>query len=162
MKRYSVIPPATSGFPIIPMVDIMLMLLLFYMLVSRYLPPTLAVQLPEATAGEVDTRPALELSIDELGGLALDGAPIDWTALPGLLAGKDPETLVRIAADSRTNYDYVVKALDAAAGASLTHIALETQPAPQDETQAPSAGKSPARQQDVTGRAKPGAAQPEG
>ena len=130
MKRYSVIPPATTGFPIIPMVDIMLMLLLFYMLVSRYLPPTLAVTLPEASSAVPDARPALELSIDAGGGLALDGNPAQWEALPGLLAGKDPETLVRIAADSRTNYDYVVKALDAAAGAALTHIALETRPVP--------------------------------
>ena len=130
MKRYSVIPPATTGFPIIPMVDIMLMLLLFYMLVSRYLPPTLAVTLPEASSAQVDARPALELSIDARGGLALDGEPAKWEALPGLLAGKDPETLVRIAADSRTSYDYVVKALDAAAGAALTHIALETRPVP--------------------------------
>lgn len=143
MKRYSVIPPATSSFPIIPMVDIMLMLLLFYMLVSRYLPPTLAVQLPEATSSEVDTRPALALSIDAQGGLAVDGATADWAALPGMLAGRDPETLVRIAADSRTNYDFVVKALDAAAGANLTHIALETQPAPPVETQPPAAGKPP-------------------
>ena len=58
----------------------------------------------------------------------MDGELTDWPSLPHLLAGHQPETEVRVAADRTTDYDLVVRALDAAAQAGLTHVALETQP----------------------------------
>ena len=119
--------PAGS-FPVIPMIDVILNLLIFFMLISRYLPPSLNVALPQAASASVDDRPAIAISVDVKGALAVDGDPHPWDALPGLLAGKDPATQVRIAADRGTDYDYVVQAMDAAGKAGLVHIALETEP----------------------------------
>jgi biopolymer transport protein ExbD len=117
-----------GGLPMTPMIDIVLLLLIFFMLISRYLPPSLNVALPQAASASVDDRPAVAIGIDVDGALAVDGTSQDWDALPGLLAGQDPATQVRIAADKGTDYDYVVRAMDAAGKAGLVHIALEAEP----------------------------------
>lgn len=127
MKRKSVLVESGGGLPVAPLVDVVLLLLIFFMLVTRYLPPSLQVTLPEASAAEGVDKPAISLSIDMEGRLSYDGQLVPWEELPQLLAGADPETQVRIAADRAVDYDYVVRALDAAAAAQLTHIALETQ-----------------------------------
>ena len=108
--------------------DVILLLLIFFMLVSRYLPPSLQVTLPEATAADIPDRPGIMLSIDAGGRLSVDGQLTDWGSLPHHLAGREPQTQVRIAADKAADYDYIVRALDAAAQAGLAHITLETQP----------------------------------
>src|SRR5688572_29745416 len=101
------------------MIDVMLCLLIFFMLISRYLPPSLNVALPQAASASVDDRPAVAIAIDLKGGLTVNGDAQSWDALPGLLEGKDPATQVRIAADRGTDYDYVVQAMDAAGKAGL-------------------------------------------
>jgi biopolymer transport protein ExbD len=118
----------SAGLPMTPMIDIVLNLLIFFMLISRYLPPSLNVALPQADSAVVDDRPAIAIGIDQEGLLQVDGQQQDWDSLGGLLQGRDPETQVRIAADRGTDYDYVVRAMDAAGTAGLTHIALETDP----------------------------------
>jgi biopolymer transport protein ExbD len=111
------------------MIDVILNLLIFFMLISRYLPPSLNVALPQAASASVDSRPGIAISIDLRGKLAVDGNDEPWEALPALLKGRDPETQVRISADRSADYDYVVRAMDAAGKAGLVHIALETAPA---------------------------------
>ncbi|MDQ3023258.1 MAG: biopolymer transporter ExbD [bacterium] len=127
-RRGSYLLEPAGTFPVIPMIDVMLNLLIFFMLISRYLPPSLNVALPQAASASVDDRPAVAISVDIQGDLVVDGAPADWDALSGLLEGHDPQTQVRIAADRGTDYDYVVRAMDAAGRAGLVHIALETEP----------------------------------
>jgi biopolymer transport protein ExbD len=130
MARKPLLVESGGGLPVAPLVDVVLLLLIFFMLITRFLPPTLNVTLPEASASQPDDRPALSLSISVDGQLAVDGEEFTWEALPRLLDGRDLETVVRITADKGTDYDFVVRAMDAAAQAGLVHIALETQPAP--------------------------------
>lgn len=127
MIRRPVLVESTGGLPVAPLVDVVLLLLIFFMLVSRYLPPSLQVTLPEATAAQVSDQPAVILGIDADGRLSVDGKLSDWESLPHYLAGREPETQVRIAADKAADYDFIVRALDAAAQAGLARIALETQ-----------------------------------
>ncbi|MBN2080708.1 biopolymer transporter ExbD [bacterium] len=127
MARRSILVDSGGGLPVAPLIDVVLLLLIFFMLVSRYLPPSLSVTLPEASAARVTDLPAVMISIEHDGRLVVDGQPSDWGSLSHILAGRDAETQVRIAADKTVDYDYIVRALDAAAQAGLTHIALETQ-----------------------------------
>ncbi len=117
---------SNQGLPVAPLVDVVLLLLIFFMLVTRYLSPSLSVTLPEASAAQMDDRQSVSIAIDKDGSLAVDGELYQWAALPRLLDGRDPETQVRIAADKETDYDFIVKALDEAANAGLSRIALET------------------------------------
>lgn len=124
----------SSGFPVIPMIDVIFNLLLFFMLISRNLPPALSVALPQADAATpTDNPPAIAMSINAEGQLMLDGDITEWDQLGPMLkdiAAKPDggSTQVRIAADKEVDYDYVVRALDAAAQAGLTNVALETSP----------------------------------
>jgi biopolymer transport protein ExbD len=117
---------SSGGLPVAPLVDVVLLLLIFYMLVSRYLPPTLAVSLPEASTAQHEHSPSVSLSIDRQGRLSMDGRLTEWDDLALLLAEYEPSTRLRIAADKAVDYEYVVRALDAAAQAGLVRIALET------------------------------------
>ena len=45
MARRSVLVESGGGLPVAPLVDVVLLLLIFFMLVSRYLPPSLQVTL---------------------------------------------------------------------------------------------------------------------
>lgn len=126
MARKSMLIDSVEGLPVAPLIDVVLLLLIFFILVSRYLPPSLLVTLPEAASAQVVDQPAVMLSIDSTGRLSVNGEMRDWQSLPHELAGLAVETQVRIAADKTVDYDYVVRALDAAAQAGLTRIALET------------------------------------
>ena len=81
--RFLLEPAGT--FPVIPMIDVMLNLLIFFMLISRYLPPALEVSLPQAAAAQPVAAGELHIAISRAGALAVDGVPADWPALPGLM-----------------------------------------------------------------------------
>lgn len=130
MRSGSYLVESGAALAVAPLVDVVLLLLIFFMLVSRYLPPTLSVTLPEAATATMVDRPAVSVSIDVEGRLTVDGRELKWDALPGALSGRDERTQVRIAADRATDYDYVVRVMDTAAAAGLVHIALETSPSP--------------------------------
>ncbi len=119
---------SSGGLPVAPLVDVVLLLLIFFMLITRYMPPSLSVNLPEASAAQPDDHPSVVLSIDAEGQLAVDGEEFSWEALPRLLADRDPETRVRIAADKAVDYDFIIRAMNAAAEAGLPRIVLETLP----------------------------------
>ena len=126
-RRSSYLLEPAGSFPVIPMIDVMLNLLIFFMLISRYLPPSLAVTLPEATSATIDETPAVSIVIDADGRLAVEGVELDWSELEGTLMEVDHERQVRIAADQSTDYDYIVRAMDACSMAGLSRIALDTQ-----------------------------------
>ena len=125
-KGRSVLVESSGGLPVAPLIDVVLLLLIFFMLVSRYLPPTLTVTLPEAAASQFEDRAAVTLSIDSGGRLSVDGQLTAWEDLALRLAEHEPATQVRVAADRAVEYEYVIRALDAAAQAGLSHVALET------------------------------------
>jgi biopolymer transport protein ExbD len=129
-RRSSYLLEPAGSFPVIPMIDVMLNLLIFFMLISRYLPPALELTLPQAANAQPTSSDAVRISIQQGGTLAVDGTPAQWAVLPDLLSGHSAETPVHIAADKSVDYDYIVKALDAAAQAGLQRIALETTQTP--------------------------------
>ena len=56
-----------------PLVDVVLLLLIFFMLITRYMPPSLSVNLPEASAAQPDDHPSVMLSIDSSSGMPCRG-----------------------------------------------------------------------------------------
>lgn len=128
MAKRRLLVESGAGLPVAPMVDVVLLLLIFFMLITRFLPPTLNITLPESSTAQTDDRPSISLGISRNGELSVDGETFSWEALPRLFDGRDPQTLVRVAADKGTDYGYIIKALDTAAAAGLVNIALETVP----------------------------------
>ena len=128
MAKRALLVESGAGLPVAPLVDVVLLLLIFFMLITRFLPPTLNISLPESSTAAPTDKPSISLGISQAGELSVDGETFSWEALPRLFDGRDPQTVVRVAADRETDYSYVIKALDVASAAGLANIALETVP----------------------------------
>ncbi len=95
-----------------PLIDVVFMLLLFFILASTFSSPVLPVALPEAgTAERVPEDPArLVLAIDAAGVLHRGPDAVEAEALPGLLAGSEGPVELRV--DRAAPFDAFVGVMD--------------------------------------------------
>ena len=102
-----------SGIDLTPLIDVVFMLLLFFILVATFSPPVLQVALPTAsTAAAVADDPArLVLAIDAAGALHHGGAPIMIEAVPGLLSSH-PDGAVELRVDRAAPFDAFIAVMD--------------------------------------------------
>ena len=116
---------------IIPMIDTMFFLLVFFMLSSLALTRLngLPIELPDAkTAPAQDTAPPT-LTIDRKGRLFLNRAPLPLAALESVLKKQVRGHELLINADARVSHGLVVRCMDAARSAGLTRFSIATQEA---------------------------------
>jgi len=119
------LPPVV---PVAPLIDIVFLLLIFFMLVTKFLNPTIDLSLPESTTAQVNDEKSVSVAISEDGRLALDDVQIEWTDLTGELRNQAGEiSIVRVRADELTAHRYVIRAFDCIRAAGLTDIALEAE-----------------------------------
>lgn len=122
---------------IIPMIDTMFFLLVFFMLSSLALTRLMAmpVDLPKAATSTRVQDQNLSLTIDAMGDIFLDRERITMEQLGGsiqrLATGRQLRELTMvISADRSASHGLVVKCIDEARLAGLTKFAIATQPAP--------------------------------
>ncbi len=119
-----------------PLVDVVFLLLTFFVfaLVLMVRADVLGVSLPEFGAGEaVQRESVLTISIDEQGGLRLDGEPIELESLAvavraALEARSDRPPRVVIAADERSASGALLGALDALTAAGVPDVSIMGRP----------------------------------
>lgn len=111
---------------IIPMIDIMLFLLVFFVMVTLQMIPTQGIPtaLPGSTSAQKLPPPKLMLSLHRDGSLLLGGQPLTLEQLSARLAGSPPGTQVTIAADKGADVQELVKAMDACRHAGITAVGL--------------------------------------
>ena len=116
---------------VISMVDIVLVLLLFFMVTSSFVHQShLSMQLPkaqQAAAGEPQSPITIDLSAS--GQVRMNKQVMSMADLTGqlkALAAKDPERVIVLRADKNTTQQYVIDVLDAAQEAGLTRISFAT------------------------------------
>lgn len=116
---------------VISMVDIVLVLLLFFMVTSSFVHQShLSMQLPkaqQAAAGEPKSPITIDLSAS--GQVRMNKQALSMAELAGqlkALAAKDPERVIVLRADKNTTQQYVIDVLDAAQEAGLTRISFAT------------------------------------
>ena len=92
---------------IVPMIDIMLFLLVFFMMATMYMTElnTMSVNLPQASASKRETKPEV---------------------IPVTVLDKGEGVFV-LRGDKSTNYDDVTKVLDALKQSGAKHISLATE-----------------------------------
>lgn len=121
---------------IIPMVDTMFFLLVFFMLSSLALSRLVAmpVDLPKAGSSQrmVEDR-NLALSVDALGQIYLDRRPVSVVQLGSAIrevAGSRPlkDLTLVINADEKSSHGLVVQCIDAAREAGMSKFAIATEP----------------------------------
>jgi len=114
---------------ITPLVDVCLVILLIFMVVTPLLVPGHAVKLPEAANGgpQPEEKSALILSVDSIGGLYLGDKHLDLQQLGDSLRSahaENPERPVRMMGDAKAPFGEVKGALRATQGAGFHGIAL--------------------------------------
>jgi len=116
---------------VISMVDIVLVLLLFFMVTTSFVHQShLSMQLPkaqQAAAGEPKSPIVIDLAAS--GAVSIDHQTLSMTQLAArlkALAAKDPERVIVLRADRNATQQYVLDVLDAAQEAGLTRISFAT------------------------------------
>lgn len=112
-----------------PLIDVIFMLLLFFILASTFSAPVLSVMLPESnTAVTVDSDPSrLILTIDGQGGLHHIGSSLPVEALPELLSAV-PEGPVELRVDRAAPFDAFVGVMDPLRASGRTDVLITTTP----------------------------------
>ncbi len=118
---------------IIPMIDVMLFLLVFFIIVTLQMIPDagVALQLPSSTQAEHLEHPKLTVNVDKDGALSVKGATVTQDELVMMLrAEPDPsKTEVTIAASKDVAFQQFIHALDACREAGVTDVGVATMPA---------------------------------
>jgi biopolymer transport protein ExbD len=112
-----------------PLIDVVFLLLLFFILAASFSAPVMQVALPAArTAERVESDPTrLVLSIDDAGTLYYGDEAIGAGDLPGLLAAH-PEGAVELRVDRAAPFDAFVGVMDPLRAAGRSDVHLSTQP----------------------------------
>ncbi len=117
---------------IIPMIDVMLFLLVFFIIVTLQMIPDAGVslQLPQSSQAKHLPHPKVTVNLLADGSIHVKGAELTPDALTALLAGDgDPaKTQVTIAADKDVAFQHFVAVMDAARKAGVNDIGVAAQP----------------------------------
>ncbi len=115
---------------IAPLVDVVLLLLIFFLLTSSYVvPQVLDLELPGSATAEPGPETAIVVGLDREGRLSLNGEPLSRAALGPALAGllsSGPQRRVQVRAHAGLSIDRLVGLLDDLRGAGARELALET------------------------------------
>lgn len=116
---------------IIPMIDIMFFLLVFFMLSTIYMveQKTIPVNLPQATSAAIDNKTNFTVTLKDDGSIYLEDQQTDIQTLL-MQATKEqknnPSFAIIIRADKDINYDKVVSFIDTLKKAGITRFGLAT------------------------------------
>lgn len=117
---------------IIPMIDIMLFLLVFFILVTLHMIPDAGItsQLPTSSTAQAMPKPKITLGIDKDGVIHYDQKTLTPATLTALLKAqpKPTELQVTLAGDKDTSLQAIMKVMDACRIAGVTHIGLASKP----------------------------------
>lgn len=117
---------------IIPMIDIMLFLLVFFILTTLHMIPDAGInsQLPNSSTAQAMPKPKITLAIDKDGVIHYDHKTLTPAALTSMLKTrpKPGDLQVTVAGDKDTSLQALMKVMDACRHAGVTHIGLAAQP----------------------------------
>lgn len=118
---------------IIPMIDIMLFLLVFFMVSTVYMVNlnVLPVNLPTAAAAERETKPNLiSITVTEEGIVLYDKEQVPTNNLPGRIQESltaDTETVFVLRGDRKTSYEDIAEVLDVLKQSGARHVSIATE-----------------------------------
>ena len=126
-------PPKKARIEIIPMIDTVFFLLVFFMMASLSMTVYrgMSLSLPRASSGEPrQDRVSVSVTRDGLIYLNRDRVePAQLTERLRALREQDPEVVVVVSADGDVTHRRVVDAMDAARTAGIVRLAIAVQPA---------------------------------
>ena len=114
---------------LIPMINVVFLLLIFFMLTSTTTLQSKQVELPTAKTAEKNSKQFLIMTIDKNGSLELDGKAVTFEVLPAQLEEKINEkknTVVSIHADKAIEFELFGKVIGLAKQAGAEDFMLAT------------------------------------
>ena len=113
---------------IIPMIDVMLFLLVFFIIVTLQMIPDAGVtmQLPHSTQAQHLPHPKVTVNLLRDGTIKVKGNSLTPAALTSLLSadGNPAKTEVTIAADRKVAFQHFITVMDAARAAGVSDIGV--------------------------------------
>lgn len=114
-----------AGSPLGPLLDVVLLLLIFFVVTSSFSNQSLELALPSAESGRPQTRQGLVVAIDAAGGISVDSQPVLLEALrERLVEAKKAEQPIELRADRATAHEHVVAVLDLAQASGVSDLAI--------------------------------------
>lgn len=113
-----------------PMLDVVFLLLIFFMLTSIYAKPMLPLNLPEAATGQLEQEPEVIVAIRADGSVHLNGnptAPAQLTAALAALFGSGLPRDLSLQSDKGVPFGRVVEVMDLAKQAGAENISVVTE-----------------------------------
>ena len=119
-----------SHLDIAPLIDVIFLLLVFFMLTSTFLTPeAVELSLPESSSAEAVEQSPVTVTIDHEEALTLNGKTIQLKALQKAvkpLLEEDPGSPVTLKSDASVQVQTLLKVMDAIRSAGGDNIALAT------------------------------------
>ena len=114
---------------IIPMIDIMFFLLVFFIMITLHMIPSSGVtsSLAKSSTAAPLNQPKMVVTVDAAGAIQVDGAKIALEALTTMLKAKGANTIVTIAGSKDTSLQNLMKVMDACRQAGVSQIGLAAQ-----------------------------------
>jgi biopolymer transport protein ExbD len=123
----------TSAINVTPLVDVVLVLLIIFMVLTPLLEKSLDVRVPSSQTVQTNELPAEQLvvNIDKAGALRLNGEVIAWESyverLGGQLAARTPDDrVVIVVPEDDASYGLLVRAFDGARQAGAQTLGMNT------------------------------------
>ncbi len=119
--------PRKARIEIIPMIDIMFFLLVFFIMITLHMIPAtgLVSHLASSSTAAALPQPKVLVSVDEAGAISVDGHTLTPAQLSASLRRGDPaRTIVTIAGAKQTSLQHLMDVMDACRAAGVTQIGL--------------------------------------
>lgn len=132
------IPSKKARIEIVPLIDCMFLLLVFfvYSMMTLTLPVGISLNLPQAETASIIKETSLSISISESDEIYLDKEQVSLESLAHRIAAAvsaDPSVRVFISGDTAATHGTVVKVLDILRRSSVSNVAIQTAPAGPEE-----------------------------
>jgi len=119
-----------SHLDIAPLIDIVFLLLVFFMLTSTFMvPEAVELELPESKSANVTEVTPIIISLNQTGKLALNGESIKLEQLQQAikpLIAQNVEAAITLKSDARTEVQLLLKVMDEIRAAGGTNVGLAT------------------------------------
>ena len=130
MIRFPYKEKAPFKLDLIPMINVVFLLLIFFMLTSTTTLQSKKVELPTAKTAEKNSKQFLIMTIDKNGSLELDGKAVTIESLPAYLekkVGEKKNTVISIHADKAIEFELFGKVIELAKQAGAEDFMLATE-----------------------------------
>lgn len=122
--------PRNSVLDLTPMIDVVFLLLIFFLLTSVFARPMLPLTLPEAASADMAQEPEVSITIHADASLLVDNEPVSQEDLSALLLAKfegKERPALSLRADRGVSFGQVVAIMDLAKGAGAVDISVATE-----------------------------------